>query len=150
MNADARIAAATVRTGSGSSVVAATSEYRTVPVNAMQVGDDVGGREADRARADDRREPAQLAPGWVGGRQRCSDRRTCAPHDVSYCPIPGTPSHWAGFRATRRRADAGTEGITMTHTLALLLADGDGDGFGSSGIIGLLAVILLLYWLFGR
>ena len=45
---------------------------------------------------------------------------------------------------------AGTEGITMTHTLALLLADGDGHGFGSSGIIGLLAVILLLYWLVGR
>jgi hypothetical protein len=38
----------------------------------------------------------------------------------------------------------------MTQTLALLLADGDGDGFGSSGVIGLLAVILLLYWLFGR
>ena len=38
----------------------------------------------------------------------------------------------------------------MTHTLALLLADGDGNGIGGSGIIGLLAVILLLYWLFGR
>ena len=39
----------------------------------------------------------------------------------------------------------------MTGEIALILADGDGDGFGGGGgLIGLIAVVLLLYWLFDR
>jgi hypothetical protein len=39
----------------------------------------------------------------------------------------------------------------VTGEIALILADGDGDGFGGGGgLIGLIAVVLLLYWLFNR
>jgi len=39
----------------------------------------------------------------------------------------------------------------VTGAFTLILADGDGDGFGGGGgLIGLIAVVLLLYWLFAR